>query len=313
MDATIINKTIPDVTKIEPFNGSNFKRWQQRIMMLLDIACVAFVLTDLKPEEDTENYVREKEKWEKADKVCRNIILNALSNELFDVYYHYKHAREIWDSLVKKYIVEDAGIKKYAIGNFLDYKMVEEKDVSSQIHEYHLIINELRNEKITLPESFVAGALIEKLPDSWKVYKNNLKHKRKDMSLEDVIIHIRIEEKNHLKDKIEKAKENVSKANVVETTNKPQYKHKKKNHNGKNLHKTQGSSFKKKGNCFVCGKAGHYAQECRHRKRNDKPTKPNVNLVEVDDIIVAVVSEVNVAATTKDWLIDSGASKHICG
>ena len=41
------------------------------------------------------------------------------------------------------------------------------------------------------------------------------------MSLEDAIIHIRIEEQNQNRDNIEKAKEWSSKANVVEEKSKP--------------------------------------------------------------------------------------------
>ncbi|KAL6330142.1 hypothetical protein AAG906_040062 [Vitis piasezkii] len=41
------------------------------------------------------------------------------------------------------------------------------------------------------------------------------------MSLEDVIIHIRIEEQNRNRDNVEKAKELSSKANVVEEKPKP--------------------------------------------------------------------------------------------
>ena len=41
------------------------------------------------------------------------------------------------------------------------------------------------------------------------------------MSLEDVIIHIRIEEQNRNRDNVEKAKELSSKANVVEEKSKP--------------------------------------------------------------------------------------------
>ena len=67
----------------------------------------------------------------------------------------------------------------------------------------------------------MAGHLIETLPNSWKDYKNNIKHKRKQMSLEDVILHIRIEEQNWNKDKVEKVKELSSKAKVVEEKPKP--------------------------------------------------------------------------------------------
>ena len=48
-----------------------------------------------------------------------------------------------------------------------------------------------------------------------------MKHKKKEMSLKDVIIHIRIEEQNRNRDNVDKAKELSSKANVVEEKPKP--------------------------------------------------------------------------------------------
>ena len=79
----------------------------------------------------------------------------------------------------KKYILKDVGTQKYAIGNFRNFQMAKDKDVSSQIHDYHLLINDLGVEDIKLTEPFVAGYLVETLPKSWKGYKNNMKHKRK--------------------------------------------------------------------------------------------------------------------------------------
>ncbi|KAK3009756.1 hypothetical protein RJ639_014456 [Escallonia herrerae] len=67
-----------------------------------------------------------------------------------------------------------------------------------------------------LPEPFVTGSLIKKLPGSWSDYKSMMKHKRKEMTLEDVIVHIRIEEKNRSREKAAKAKEFTSKANLIE-------------------------------------------------------------------------------------------------
>ncbi|KAK3014156.1 hypothetical protein RJ639_008497 [Escallonia herrerae] len=94
--------------------------------------------------------------------------------------------------------------------------MSEEKDVSSRIHEFHLVVVELTKEGMPLPEPFVTGSLIEKLPESWSDYKSMMKHKRKDMTLEDVIVHIRIKEKNRSREKAVKAKEFTSKANLIE-------------------------------------------------------------------------------------------------
>ena len=87
--------------------------------------------------------------------------------------------------------------------------MTEDRDVSSQIHDYHLLINDLAIEEIKLLEPFVTSC------------KNNMKYKRKQMSQEDVIIHIRIEEQNRNRDNVEKTKELSSKANVVEEKPKP--------------------------------------------------------------------------------------------
>ena len=57
----------------------------------------------------------------------------------------------------KKYILEDVGTQKYVIGNFRNFQMTKGRDVSSQIHYYHLLINDLAIENIKFSEPFVAG------------------------------------------------------------------------------------------------------------------------------------------------------------
>ena len=72
-------------------------------------------------------------------------------------------------------------------------------------------------------------------------------------------------------------------------------------------------TFKKKGNCFVCGKLGDHAATNykRHKKTKENPSK--ANLVEGEDIIIAVVvPKVNVFAGNNDWVVDFSATKYIC-
>ncbi|XP_062080128.1 uncharacterized protein LOC133784872 [Humulus lupulus] len=57
-------------------------------------------------------------------------ILNGLENSLYGVFDTKKIARELWESLNLKYTFEDAGAKKFVVGRFLDYKMVDSKYVS---------------------------------------------------------------------------------------------------------------------------------------------------------------------------------------
>ena len=91
--------------------------------------------------------------------------------------------------------------------------MVDNKDIKLQINEYHKLLEELRVEKIELPKLFVAGLLIEKLPHSWSDYKQQLKHKQKQLSLSDLITHTIIEDTNRKEQKATKAKQMTTKAN----------------------------------------------------------------------------------------------------
>ena len=49
--------------------------------------------------------------------------------------------------------------------------MTNNRDVSSQIYNYYLLINDLANEGVKLPEPFVVGYLIETLLNKKKIKK----------------------------------------------------------------------------------------------------------------------------------------------
>ena len=126
------------------------------------------------------------------------------------------------------------------------------------------------------------------------------------MSLEDVIIHIRIEEQNKTRDKAKRAKELSFKENVVEE--KPRFefnRSKRKSPRSKpnSLNKVQNPTFKKRSNCFVCGKPGHYAHQCRKRKRLEK-INLRENLAKAKVIATIVSSEVSMVTNMKDWIVD---------
>ncbi|VFQ77216.1 unnamed protein product [Cuscuta campestris] len=76
--------------------------------------------------------------------------------------------------------------------------------------------------------------------------------------------------------------------------------------------KNHGGQIQKKNNsaCFVCGKIGHKASCCFKRFDNNKDGNvhhnPQVNVVEHDDIITAVVSEVNMVENHVEWIVDTG-------
>ena len=120
------------------------------------------------------------------------------------------------------------------------------------------------------------------------------------MSLEDVIIYIRIEEHNRNRDKVEKAKELSSKANVVKDKPKPKNnKCRKQNSRTKpnSTNKVHNPTIKKRGNYFVYGKLGRHVTQCW--KKTDK-SNPKANLAETEVIIVVVSYEMSMVTSMKD-------------
>ena len=134
--------------------------------------------------------------WEHYDFLCRNEVMNALTDSLYNVYSDKKTAKELWESLDRKYITEDVGAKRFVVGRFLDYKMIDSKTVVNKVQEIQVILHEIHAEGMMLSETFQVASIIEKLPLAWKDFKNDLKHERNEMSIEDKIIRLRIEENN---------------------------------------------------------------------------------------------------------------------
>jgi len=80
--------------------------------------------------------------WIQDDFFCRNDILNGLNDSLYNVYSPILTAKKLWASLDKKYKTEDVVTKKFVVGRFLEYKIVNSKTVISQVQEFQLILHE---------------------------------------------------------------------------------------------------------------------------------------------------------------------------
>ena len=117
------------------------------------------------------------------------------------------------------------------MGKFLDYKMLDSKTVINQVQDLQVILHDIHVEGMSLSESFQVAAIIEKLPPLRKEFKNYLKHKRKEMKLEDLIVRLRIEEDNCASEKKAGKGFMESKANVVEQ-GQTYHNNKKRKHNG---------------------------------------------------------------------------------
>ncbi|XP_043710155.1 uncharacterized protein LOC122659065 [Telopea speciosissima] len=253
MEETTLMK-IPgnEITKLDKFDGSFFKRWKGKMYFFLTALKIAHVLNEEKPTASTnttgETSSREtpvqkqqRQKWEQEDFMCKGYILNGLSNTLYDVYeykFAYSTLRELWEDLDKKYKIEDAGNKKFLVSKLFDYRMVGDKFIISQTYELQDLMNQIISEGHSLDESFQVSTIISKLPLVWKDCRKELKQKKDAMTMQELIKYIKVEENSRKLDKPE-LKEKSPKAHVMENASS---KGKKRNFDGKGF-----VSKKKKG------------------------------------------------------------------
>ena len=85
-----------------------------------------------------------------------------------------------------------------------------------QISEYHKLLEDLKIENFSLFNKFVSKLLNVKLSESWTNYKQQLKHKYKQMSLSDLITYIIIEDTNRKESIATRTKAMSAKANTVQ-------------------------------------------------------------------------------------------------
>ncbi|GJW65201.1 zinc finger, CCHC-type containing protein [Tanacetum coccineum] len=110
--AAVMKHMASNFAKLEKFEGVDFKRWQKKMHFLLSGMSVVYVLTTPIPEDGGDNptmeQVRMRAKWDNDDYVCRGLILNGMSDSLFDVYQNVETSKELWYTLEAKYMAEDA-------------------------------------------------------------------------------------------------------------------------------------------------------------------------------------------------------------
>ncbi|GJV30047.1 zinc finger, CCHC-type containing protein [Tanacetum coccineum] len=167
--ASVTNKAANHAEKPEKFNGQNFKRWQQKMFFYLTTLNLARFLKKTTP------YVEPPKKGQ-------------TSNAQYNVYSKTTTAKELWESLERKYKTEDAGTKHFLVALFLDYKMVDSKNVISQEMSVEDLVvrlrieedNKLAQKDIYAPDSAKANMVKHAGSSSKSNFKGKGKDKRKN-------------------------------------------------------------------------------------------------------------------------------------
>nr|GEV70857.1 hypothetical protein [Tanacetum cinerariifolium] len=128
-------------------------------------------------------------------------ILSTLTDRLYDLYTPMTSAREIWNSLEKKYTAEKEGAHKFITFKFFEFAMEDNVSILDQVHEFLILVSKFKNLNIKIPENLLVGAIITKLPSSWHNYRKKLMHTSEDFTLDQIQKHLRIEEETRIREK----------------------------------------------------------------------------------------------------------------
>ncbi|KAK9688852.1 hypothetical protein RND81_09G015900, partial [Saponaria officinalis] len=301
-----MSRIIPDLSKLEPLDGNNYKRWSQKLLMFFEQLEIDYVLFKDPPKPAVPTNVEttppvtvvvksneeEIKKFEKDNKTARCHLLNHMTNTLFDLFMIHKSAKVIWEFLESKYGYDDVGKKKYVV-----------------VPIYENLCADVVNEGMKLCD----------FSPSWPDYRNHLKHKKKKFVSSRTYKPVSLPINTAMVNLIES-----SGPSYVGLSNAAKLKGKGKTKGDPGQAKNQGPSTKINGLgkhtkpvpkiqksavtlvCYVCGKLGHKAYQCTQKKTVE------ANVAETDDIIVAVIVEENLVGNVAEWILDTGASRHFC-
>ncbi|GKA49104.1 zinc finger, CCHC-type containing protein [Tanacetum coccineum] len=246
MAATAMKHMASNFSKLDKFERMDFRRWQKKMHFLLSIMSVVYVLTTPIPEyggdDATVEQIRKRAKWDNDDYVCRDLILNGMSDSLFDIYQNVESFKEPWDSLEAKYMAEDASSKKFLVSNITKYKMTDSRPVLGQYNELLGILGRFIQHKMNMDEAI-----------------------QEDLTLGELGSHLRIEESLRVQDSDKPKGNNVvgpSLVNMVEHNNSSRYndnKGKRKHHDNTRVDPNN----KAKPTCWKCGKTSHIKRDCK--------------------------------------------------
>ncbi|GJY28762.1 zinc finger, CCHC-type containing protein [Tanacetum coccineum] len=283
MDTAAIKHMASNFAKLDKFEGVDFRRWQKKMNFLLSSMSVVYVLTTpmLKDGGDdaTVEQNKKRAKWDNDDYVCRGLILNGMSDSLFDIYQNVESSQELWDSLEAKYMAEDASSKNFLVSNFTNYKMTGSRPVLEQYNELLGILGRFTQHKMNMDESIQVSCIIDKLPPSWKDFKHTFKHLKEELTLIELGSHLRIEESLRMHDNDKPKGNNVagpSVVNMVEHNNSSRYndnKGKRKHHDNNKADPNK----KSKVTYWKCGKPGHLKKDCKGGKVGNKANASGTN------------------------------------
>ena len=272
----------------------------------------------------TDREIRTYLHWNDANKVAERAIMSCIGKSQIGLLTRCANASEMWSRLQQTYAQDDETNILRLQGELQNVSWKKSMTVDAFIKDINDLSDQLRCCGDEPTDRALRLVLLKGIPSQHVHIKHIL------LQQENVTY-------NRLCDKLRShvgldtlSDSNNSGSAHISTTNeraakKRDWKKKcshcdKLGHEVKDCYKKDPSKAPKKG-CFNCGKHGHRASECKSAKTDNKAEKDSgeekqattaMAVPMANVCLTEVIPEANQAIKSDDWIVDSGATHHMC-
>ena len=293
--------------------GENFVKWKSNMNIILINENYHFVLNEdcppVPPANASKAVSEEYNRWIIANNKTRCYLLAAMNEVLRTKHEGLETAREIMESLQQMFGRPSEQAHHEAVKAVMNSKMKNGFSVREHVLKMIHHFNEAEINGAKIDEKTQVGMILETLSPSFLQFRTNYIMNHKKCNLTELLNELQSYE-TLIDDKGGKA--NIAEANaVVGKASSSRNKKKRNVRNQKDKKKIQNKKGKvvepkRKGKCFHCNQDGHWKRNCKKYLDELKQKKKQGKL----DLLV--METCLVENDFSSWIIDSGASNHVC-
>ena len=296
--------------RIKKFDGHDFSFWKGKILNgLMFLGLDGFL--SVKPDATEAAEVAK-------DKKALAFIKDSLTDNLFRK-YNQTSTKDLWDKLAVDFGKVDAQMLFVKLDKFTSCRKSYKESMIEYIDRLTKLKNELNDADTQISDKSFILAIMKGTHSEFGDFTSAMTGKKELDELIDQLIR---------EDKLRRTtrKGNETKNEFKSNSDRHHHHHVLYTKNNNKHNNAKKKNVKKHRNCFSCGKPGHYAIECRKVKsevRQPNQGKEFVGSCQSDTDIqrTCIVQDnnsnngyatMNRSSDKNKWLLDSGASIHVC-